>query len=674
MDSQPASSDRRLIAIMFTDIVGYSAIMGRDESEALQLLTTSRELQSTIVSEFSGEWLKEMGDGTLVSFTSAYQAVCCAIKIQQTAFEGALRNKLRIGLHIGDVTTDNHDVFGDGVNIASRIQAIADPGGIYISEDVYHMINSHADIRVKHLGKVSFKNIKGTINVDAIEAKNLPEARIIPGVKWTIPAIIFTTLLVLSLAYPLLKSFGIIGGSPQINSITVLPFSSLNEDTVAQDYFTVGMTHTLINNLAKVSALKVIWSGSTPYQPVMASITDVGRQLKADAVVVGTVWRNQHQIRISAQLIDAYTDEILWSESYDRELENILQIHSEVAQAIVSSIEVVVTPLEMAELSDAQIVNAQGYDALLKGYYHLYKLHMANYDSALRYFNMAKQYPELAAEAQAGIALVWVHLGQWGGEAPLVTGVKASLAAKQAVALNPALPMANQAMAHVYTSYLWEWDSGELSFEKAIKLNPNLIEARLLYADLLVSLHKNPEAIEQIDIANALDPTNAFSNCLKGWVLYANIRFDEAEVAFKTSLEDDPNLPLTHRCMWGIYHFKGDYKLAIHHAALFYENQNLPEIANILRKVYAEFDYPTALKEAEAALIDFKTNHYVSSMRVARLATFRGNNEGALFWLDEAYKEHYVSFFSLNVDPHWQALHSEPKFIELVDRLNLTMK
>jgi tetratricopeptide (TPR) repeat protein len=344
-----------------------------------------------------------------------------------------------------------------------------------------------------------------------------------------------------------------------------------------------------------------------------------------------------------------------------------------VARAIVEEIQIIVTPKEMEQLSKSETVDSSAFESLLKGLYHLYKLTPDDYEIALKYFEDVLRHDSTNAEALAGIALVWAHKGQWGGEAPLIAAEKGRKAAEKALKEDPNLPMAHQAMAHIYTGYYWSWEEALQEFKKTIELNQNLSEPRLFYADLLVSLHQDQEALDQTKVALELDPLNPFAHCLRGWVLLATGRYEEAILSFNRSLDDSPGIALSHRCLWGIYHFKGNYDLAVKHASLFYKSQDLEETANDLVSRYGELGYYQTLRFAASHLAEIATKKYVSGMRIARLYTFAGDELQALNWLEKAYQEHYVSFFSLNVDPHWNSLHHQQRFLDLVAQMNLTL-
>ena len=670
-----AESYRQLVAIMFTDIVGYTRLMGEDEAKALRLLEENRSIQRELAQKFNGKFLKEIGDGTLLSFSSAIEAVRCAKEIQARSRGNSLNGLIRIGIHLGDVTTDNEDVFGEGVNIASRLQDLSDPGGIYISEDIQRLIRSHNDIDCKYLGEVPLKNVKDPVRTYAIQGEGYPAPKLKikkgPGRNTKIAAgLLFLLLTVMSIwVVNTLSSEG-----KEIRSVAVLPFDNLSGDP-DQNYFAEGMTHTLVANLGKVSALKVIMYQSTiQFIGTNQSISQIGRQLGVDAIVTGSVIREGTAVRVNAQMVDVETEEILWVDTYDRDIISILKLHSEVAQAIVNEIQILVTPDEIELLKDAPEVDPDVYETVLKGLYHLYRITVEDYDLAFDYFTEAVRMDTTSAQAYAGLALLWVHRGQWASEAPLVAAERARRNAVRALELDPVLPMAHLAMAHVYTSFEWKWDEAVSEYKKILQLNPSLSEPRIFYGDLLVSLHEDEEAISQARKAIELDPFNGIVHSVSGWVFFATRNYDEGIVHFNKSFETVPEISLSHRCLWTTYHIRGQYELAIKHAIRFYRAQGIEETALDLEEKYAELGYAETLRFAADHLAEITKVRYVSAMRVARLYTFCGDKELALDYLEKAYDEHYVSFFSLNVDPHWESLHDEPRFQALLEKVNLTLK
>ena len=270
------TQQRKLAAIMFTDIVGYSALMGRDEEKAIQLLHKNRDLLKPLIKEHRGDWLKEIGDGTLSSFASAVEAVTCALDIQKILKDDP-ELILRIGIHIGDVVFEEGDVFGDGVNVASRIEPLAEPGGICVSERVFDDIRNQVDIQTRPLGQ---KNLKGISRPIGVYALLMPWQGQRPAAA---------------------EEYRPEEAKP---SIAVLPFTNMSADA-ENEYFCDGMTEELIDALAKIEGLKVVARTSAfQFKETAHDIREVGQRLNVGTVLEGSVRKAGNRLRITAQLIN----------------------------------------------------------------------------------------------------------------------------------------------------------------------------------------------------------------------------------------------------------------------------------------------------------------------------------------------------------------------------------
>ena len=287
---------RRLAAIMFTDIVGYTALMGSNEDHALEILRKNREIHVELIKQYNGTLIKEMGDGTLAQFNSAVDAVQCAIGIQTRARD-EVEGKIRIGIHLGEVTFENNDVFGDGVNIASRLQSMADPGGIYISESLQKSIRAKSDIKTRYLGEVLLKNVDYPVKTYAVQGADLPVVtsskikRITKGSKKKIlrsveAIIIISVLLITSILWIRYRFFTT---SPTISSLVFLPFENFTGND-SLEYLMAGMHDALIGEVGKISALRVPGTKTAnAYKEINKSIPKIASELKVDAGVETSV-------------------------------------------------------------------------------------------------------------------------------------------------------------------------------------------------------------------------------------------------------------------------------------------------------------------------------------------------------------------------------------------------
>jgi adenylate cyclase len=374
-----SSHERRLVAIMFTDIVGYTAMMEKDEHVAVDTIERHRQILENYTKKHQGEILQYYGDGSLSIFPSAIEAVECAVKIQKEL--SILHIPLRIGIHLGDVKIKGEAIFGDGVNVASRIQELGIAGSIIISDTIFHLIRNQSTIKTISLGSFNLKNVDEPKYVYALSDifLSVPESRDLPNrevakVKrspWILISLIALVLVVAGyLSYRYLKPDP--GESIRDDkSVAVLPFENLSSDP-DQEYFSDGITEDIINHLAKVEALKVKSRTTTEqYKNLNKTIPVIGRELGVSYILEGSLRKNNNQIRIVAQLIDAKKDVHVWTETFDREITEIFDIQSEIAVKIARVLEARLTNEERRHIRGRGRENMRSeditsYDYLLK--------------------------------------------------------------------------------------------------------------------------------------------------------------------------------------------------------------------------------------------------------------------------------------------------------------------
>jgi len=361
------SSTRQLAAIMFTDIVGYTALMGDDEQKAFDLLNKNRQLQKPIIEQYGGRWIKELGDGVMASFATATDAVQCAISIQQ-ACNNIPGLQLRIGIHLGDVVFEDNDVFGDGVNIASRLQAIASPGSIYISEAIHNNIANKKEINTKYVRAETLKNVKESVRIyevnsgDANTLHSWKRKNKKPSPKRK--KIIFGTI-GLFLLLVLLGYFFIINKNngndkkPEENSIAVLYFDNMSGDST-QEYFSDGMTEEIISRLSGISGLKVKSRTSVlQYKNQTKTAKQIAQELGVNNIIGGSVRKQENKVLITAQLINGVTEENIWSETYPREMKDVFEVQSDIAQQIVRKFQLNLSKADKKRLETAPTLNTE---------------------------------------------------------------------------------------------------------------------------------------------------------------------------------------------------------------------------------------------------------------------------------------------------------------------------
>jgi serine/threonine-protein kinase len=453
-----------------------------------------------------------------------------------------------------------------------------------------------------------------------------------------------------------------------IESIAVLPLRNLSGDP-EQQYFADGMTEALITDLAKIGALKVISrSSSMRYKGTDKPLAEIARELNVDVVVEGSAQRVGGSVRIMAQLIDPKTEQALWAESYERDLENVLILQSEVAQAIAEEVEVALTPEETARLAGARPVDPEAYEAYLKGQFHWHKIVPQDLETAMHYFELALEKDPYYAPAYAGIAAVWAgrtYMGLRTGEAM----PEMRTAAIKCLELDSTLPEAHWISAVIATWYDWNWDGGETEFRRAIELDPNYADARVFYGLFLTAMGRHEEAKAQIERALELDPLSSMFQTYLGYAHFRARRFDEAVVQFRKGLSLEAHRADAHGGLWRALHEIGMYEQALAEAKEFLIARGYSDVAEAMTRGEAESGYAGAMIMG-AKTLEARSN-LADSMYIARLYLSGGEKERALEWLEKAYQERIQDMIYLRVSPMWDPLRSDTRFQDLVRRMSL---
>ena len=414
------ATTRRLAAIMFTDIVGYSSLMTQDEGKAMELLQKNKLIQKPIIERYQGKWIKEIGDGVLASFDTVSDAVLCAVDIQKIC-ESEPDLSLRIGIHQGEVVFQGGDVFGDGVNIASRLQDLAPAGGIWISESVNRNILNKQGIETRYIREEQLKNVKKPVRIYQVSVHNLEHLESVPAVPKTkekngtaqsrrkvifISIMAAAALIVLYLLYRFYNREVTFDGP---RSIAVLAFNdqSPNGD---QEWLGDGIADEILNVLAHTEGLKV--SGKTSsfsFKEKNATIKEIGRTLDVKTVLEGSVSQVDNKLRITAQLIEVETDKHIWSDKYDREAEHIFTIIDEVAQSIVGALKVELSIEDYSNIKTEITTNEEAYLNFLKGQHILINKYYGG--GREEDFHRIKQLFENAIAIDSNYALAYAGLG-----------------------------------------------------------------------------------------------------------------------------------------------------------------------------------------------------------------------------------------------------------------------
>jgi len=456
-------------------------------------------------------------------------------------------------------------------------------------------------------------------------------------------------------------------------SLAVLPLQNLSGDP-EQEFFADGMTDALITGLAKIGALKVISRTSVMrYKGANKPLDEIAAELGVDAVIEGSILRAGNRVRISAQLIDASTDEHLWAESYERELQDVLTLQSEVARAIAAQIEVKLSAPEQARLTRARTVDPAAHEAYLRGRHFWYKRTPDAVRRGLESFQRAIELDPAYASAWAGVADSYlVDGGSYLGVAAEQAYGLAREAAQKAVELDDDLAEAHTSLAGVLDDFDWAWEAAEREYLRAIELNPNYVTARNWYADHLVRMGRHDEAVHEARRAQAIDPLSLTSNFILAWVLFFARRYDEAiEQAHKT-LELDPDYVAACRILGWAYEELGRHAEAIEtHRKTAALSSGSPAFKGQLGRALAlAGKRDEALRVLETMQKESERRR-IPSLDIAILHAALGDTDHAFEWLVRACDEHSEHVPYLKVNPRLDSLRSDPRFDALLTRLGL---
>ena len=363
------NKDRKLTAIMFLDMVGYTAMMQEDEEKTQKAIQHQRDIVLPIVESNGGIVLRYIGDGTLCTFESAINSVNAAVKIQNALLEDPIM--LRIGIHIGDIVSEKGDIYGDGVNVASRLEPLALPGGVCVSETVYDNIKNQSGIDCISMGRRTLKIVKRPMEVYALEGEGLASPSALNkfnlNMKWIAFAAVVTIIVIVGLNIDI--STKDVEAEKDINnlSIAVLPFANMSSDP-ENEFFSDGITEEILMQLSKIKSLAVISRTSImQYKNTTKSLREIGKELGVANILEGSVRREGNRVRITGQLIIAKTDKHIWADTYDRDLDNIFAIQSDVALKIANALEASLAPEEEKRINKKPTNNLEAYDLYLKG-------------------------------------------------------------------------------------------------------------------------------------------------------------------------------------------------------------------------------------------------------------------------------------------------------------------
>ena len=614
---------RRLAAIMFTDIVGFSRQMGADEARTLRLLDLHNQIIQQAVAEHHGTVIKTVGDAFLVDFPSVVHAVQCAQQIQalfrthNTGKETAEQIHVRIGIHLGDIVQKSGDVFGDGVNIAARLQALAAPDTICFSHKVYEEVEKKLALNtVVLLGRPPLKNIAHRFQVYAL----LPEkptgfrhrlrVQQLKFTQWRRPLQVAALLVMLTGAGLIGRYFYLPSSSglplPDKPSIVVLPFANMSGDT-GQEYFSDGITEELTASLSRLSSLFVVSRNSAFfYKGKGVRLRDLSQELGVQYVMEASVRKAAGQVRITAQLIDATADRHLWSERYDRPLTDIFALQDEIVQQIVTTLKLQITLREQGTLVRKTTDNLEAYDYYLRGVEAVNRYTKEANAQARQMFEKALELDPQYAQAYALLGFTYFSEWVWQWNPDPQNLERAFTWAQQAVALDDTLPQVHDTLGLIY-QYKKQFEPAKAEFERAIALDPNLTDAYVHLGTVLLVAGQLEEAVRLMEKGIRLNPRQPRPIQLNflGLAYMGLGRHEEGITTLKRALSLDPNLLFAH------------VNLAVTYSALGREEEARTEVATV-RRLNPQFSLE-GVKQTYAVKDPAQLERYLAALRKAGL-------------------------------------------------------
>jgi adenylate cyclase len=635
-------SGRRLAAVMFTDTVGFTASTQADEGHTLDLLRQQSELLRPVLALHHGREIKSTGDGFLVEFDSALKAVQCAVNVQRRIYErnsegGQASIRIRIGVHLGDVVQNGADILGDAVNIAARIEPLAEPGGVCVSGAVYDQVRSKVAEKFEKLQSKAMKGIE-------------------------VPMDVYRVL------FPWMTNGGQLADDPRSadkSRLAVLPFANISPDP-SDEYFADGLTEELIANLSLVPGLKVIARTSViGYKKTEKTVAMIGKELGVGTVVEGSVRRSANRIRVTVQVIDVATEEHLWTAKYDDDLDDIFAVQGDIATKVATALpgglkreKAPIPELEKPRETEAYLLYLQG-QALM------WKPDQDSLRRSLEFFKKTLETDPTFARAYAGMARAYIGLGSenfmtWNDACNL-----GRTAAEKAMAIDPSLAEGHGLRAEIAFMADEPADVLDREVRRALELNPNLSQAHTILAALAGSLGIAEAYVAENEEAYRLDPLSPATIRTLGNAYFFSGLMEEAVAHWKKTMEQAPND--SHRGLADYYILKGEFEQAEQMVKELERLAPSSDLALLSRGWLAAVtgDSPTAMKMVEK-LQETSREGYARQSSVGFIYYALGDLDRFFEVMFSTAKAHTMQASRIRMSPQFAGARKDSRFVQLM--------
>ncbi|MEP5610949.1 MAG: adenylate/guanylate cyclase domain-containing protein [Cyclobacteriaceae bacterium] len=637
---------RQLSAIMFTDLAGYTAMMQEDEINAKGLRDRHRKILEREISRHDGKILQYYGDGALSVFNSTISAASSAVSIQKESVTDKI--PLRIGIHTGDVVIEEDGVYGDGVNIASRIESFATSGSVMISDKVFDDIKNHPSFQPSLMGEFELKNVKRPVEVYALTNDGLvvPQRTDLKGkVK------------------------------ERIKSIAVLPFINRSPDP-ENEYFSDGITEEIITALAKVEGLKVISrTSSFSFKGKNMDVREIGKQLEVQSVLEGSVRKSGNKVRISAQLSSTFDGYELWTDTYDRQLEDIFEVQDEISLKISHQLREKLASRSLESEEKSKTVEIEAYNSYLQGLFYYNKWTPDNAEKATGAFRKAIEIQPDYDQAHAGLALAYSLMSFTGFLKPQEGYLLTEQSARKALELNDQCDNGYLALSYVQHFYHWDFEAGRALANKALEINPKSPDANLTSSLYPMVFGRLDEAITYIEKAREIDPLSSMTNRTLADAYYLKGDYKMAIEMYDWLLEKDPDFLTAFEFKGWAYLMDGKYDEAIEIFEAIGGDKAVHSI-----KPFVQLGYAYALKgDTDVAMVyleelkkDAEANpDGAFELSFATLYSGLGMIDEAFEYLEKVLDLKLGAAVIMKSSPIWEPLRSDPRFEVLLKRVGI---
>lgn len=662
---------------MFTDIVGYTALMQQSEQSAIKTRRRHRQIFESVTEKYGGIIVQYYGDGTLSIFESSVSAVQCGIELQRQ-FQSEPLIPVRIGLHTGDIIINETDIIGDSVNLASRVESLGVAGSVLVSGKVAEDIKNHPDLPLVSMGKYHFKNDASQREIFAIKLPGLviPQkkdlhGKLQPQGPWYHHKSILVGLLAITMVLFSLFAWKAFTAdrTPEIEKIGVLPFQNRINDP-EQDQIIDGVHEALISKLQQAGIKVKARTSMMRFRNTQKTPTEIADELKVDALVEGSVLRADDSIEINIILVNGATEDVMWTRSFESGFQDLSRLYGEVIRGIADEVHFALSNQVENRFKENKAENPEALKAYLKGQQNYNTLTKKGLETALKYFELALHADPEYAPAYAGIAGVWGARQQRGFVSPAEAIPYISRSISKALELGNDLPEVQFWNAMANTWALWDWEATDEAFQRSLELNPYNAEANAHYALFLHIQGRSEEARPYMELALDTDPFNPMLKAIHGLTMHYEKRYDEVIETLTQTIEKFPNDPFPLSTLRTTYHLAGRYEDALDIWEKFYMVRNDSLGLTIVRK-NRDIGYGHTLRLLAEMMVERSNTSYVTPWQIATLYTRAGENAAALDWLEKAFLAHDPNMPFLAVDPIFDNLRDEPRFLIILRKLNL---